>query len=363
MSINVHQVKSDTLIWSRAQRANLPSAFQVPERQHTAATASAIYCLTYSNGNWCMASAQAPDAAWTTATPSMPVGARIETFNATDDALYILDSDGALFCSTDGLSWTATGQTWNEIYGKYGTDLWGSVLKNGVWKRVSYPSGLEQNIESNFPVAGTSQTVSYVFEMSSHPQMLLTGGVTASGQYSALTWGFDGSNWACLTTTPLPYALRDPVVVPYFISEFKPGTMRTNRRSALIAMFGERQDGTLNDTVYISHDFGVTWAKAGDELQFPASIPARTKAQGFVYAETMSARSASSGFMAAWTTLGNPRLPFGARFELPMAPASRAADSWECPYVYIFGGENTAGQTYNTLWRGVIRDFTFQPLH
>ncbi len=360
--VNVHQVKSDTLIWSRAQQANLPSSFTVPQKQHTTATASAIYCLTYASGEYCMASAVNPASAWTRNKFTFSFIPRIETFTGTDDALYILAEDGTLYTSTDGLSWSPTSQRWDNIYGNYGTELWGSVNNSGTWNRVSYPTAKVQAIESTFPVSGTSQTVNFVFEMSNRPQILITGGVMASGEYSGSTWGYDGNSWVCLTSKPMPYALKDPVVVPYFISEYKVGTMRTTKRSALIAMFGERQDGKLNDTVYISRDFGVTWDKAGQQLQLSRSFPLRTEAQGFVYTETINSRGLQ-GYTPLWVELGTPRLPIGARFVNSVVSRSATLPaSWDCPYIYIFGGIDETGNTYNTLWRGVISGFTFKPV-
>lgn len=362
MRVNVHQVKTDSLVWSRAQQANLPSAFQIPRYQHTARTSAAIYCLTYRDGSYSMATALNPASGWTSRTVTFGFTPRIETFTGTDDALYILDELGNLYRSADGTSWTSTSRRWDNIYGNYGTELWGSVSDNGRWSRVSYPSGVTQSVEDNFPVRGTSQTVNYVFEMSARSQILLTGGVTASGEYSANTWGYDGRSWVCLTSKPMDYGLNEPTLVPYFVSELRPGTLRTTRRSALIAMFGERQDGTLNDTVYISRDFGVSWEKAGQELQLSHNFPPRRQAQGFVYTETLSSR-AMAGFMPAWRELGTPRLPLGASLIAPrLSRADNPATSWECPFIYIFGGVNAGGETFNTLWRGAITAFTFRPL-
>lgn len=363
MYLNIHQVKSDTLVWRRAQQANLPSTFMIPERQGTAATSSAIYCLTSSEGKYCIARADNPSASWTTATPSFSFTPRVESLSATSDALYVLATDGSLYKSTNGTDWAATGQRWDNIYGNYGTELWGSVNNNGNWQRVSYPTGKVENIPAAFPVSNTSQTINYVFEMSTRPQVLITGGVTASGVYSGYTWGYDGKSWACLSSEPMAEPLKDPVVVPYFVSKFDESTMRTTRNSALLAMFGQRQDGTLNDTVYISKDFGLSWQKAGDELQMSKSFPARTMARGFVYTETVSSRSSASNLIK-WTELGVPRLPFGAVYD--EKPASRAVyplTSWDCPYIYIFGGVSENGSTYNTVWRGVISAFTFRPLY
>ena len=66
---------------------------------------------------------------------------------------------------------------------------------------------------------------------------------------------------------------------------------------------------------------------------------------------------------SAWTELGAPRLPIGARFET--AANSRATapiTEWDAPYIYIFGGYEADGSLNRGLWRGVINRFTFTPI-
>ncbi len=363
LCVNVHKVKTDTLVWDRSQQGNLPSRFMVPNSQRTAATASAIYCLTSFDGEYCIARADNPGATWSNNLVTFPFVPRVETFNATDDALYILDADNKLYTSVDGMTWTYTDQTWNNIYGNYGTELWGSKQVGGEWKRVSYPTNKSEVITPDFPISQASQMVNYKFEMAVNSQALLTGGILASGVVSDRTWGYDGKTWVCLTQkNPLPHALKSPVVVPYFVTRVDSTTWTVTSQSVLLAMFGEREDGALNDSVYVSTDFGINWKKADDQMQLSKSFPGRLGAQGFVYTQTLMARSAV-GYMIDWRTLGNPRLPFGATLvNAPMSRATAPITQWECPYIYVFGGYNQEGITYNTLWRAVIQRFTFKPL-
>jgi hypothetical protein len=46
-------------------------------------------------------------------------------------------------------------------------------------------------------------------------------------------------------------------------------------------------------------------------------------------------------------------------------PASRATapiTQWEVPYIYLFGGYDSEGYLYNSVWRGVINRLSFKPL-
>ena len=36
--------------------------------------------------------------------------------------------------------------------------------------------------------------------------------------------------------------------------------------------------------------------------------------------------------------------------------------TWECPYIYLFGGYDTDNRLYNTIWQGVLTKLTFAPV-
>ena len=57
--------------------------------------------------------------------------------------------------------------------------------------------------------------------------------------------------------------------------------------------------------------------------------------------------------MPVWAT----PVPFTA------SRVSKPVDEWDCPFIYLFGGYDESGQLRNSLWRGVIRRFTFRPLY
>ncbi|MDE6288980.1 MAG: hypothetical protein K2M00_09380, partial [Muribaculaceae bacterium] len=41
---------------------------------------------------------------------------------------------------------------------------------------------------------------------------------------------------------------------------------------------------------------------------------------------------------------------------------SKPSETWECPYIYLFGGINAEGNTSNNVWRGVINRLKFKPV-
>lgn len=354
----VHKSNPDTLVWSRLERAGLPSVFTVVTDQGTAHTADKLYCLTHYDGKYCMATATDPSGVWQYSTPVFSFTPVLYSLTATDKALYILDDKGNLMTSTDGNSWSATGQQWSSIYGAHLNKLLGVANRNGSWKVVTYPEVSENDIPDGFPVSGASQTTTYTFEMSDEPQTVITGGRRADGTLSGVTWGYDGNSWACITRKPLPEALENAVVIPYFTVDLNYNTWKFTERSVLIAMFGRTANGALNDTVYTSSDLGVHWQKADKLLQQAAVIPGRVDARAFNYKQTLHvSRSQANG----WVNIPLKR-PAAEFVSAPMVTAVKPVSEWECPYIYLFGGYNAEGTFYNTMYRGVIQRFTFIPI-
>lgn len=357
ISVNVHQVPTDTLRWSRFEGGNLPSVFSVVSEQKTTEASGTYYCLTRYEHRYSMAWTTDPAGAWNAAEVSLPADADIYSLTATSDALYITDTTGALFTSADkGASWTPTGSVMNAIIGAYGDRLLGTARNASQWTIVDYPASRTWALPDGFPVSGTSTAVAFRFEMSSSPQLIFTGGRKADGQLSKATWSFDGSNWADITKKPIPYALENMALVPYFDIQPDTAAWRVSKRtSVMLAMNGNRADGSPNDTVYMSSDFGLHWTKAPDNLQMPVDVvPSRTRTQAFAYTATLRSRSASGNRVITWRDLGLARRP--------MSRATAPITEWDVPYIYLFGGISAEGHTYNTVFRGVITEFSFKPL-
>lgn len=351
--VNVHSVVADTLKWTRLESGSLPTPYYALSGQHTTQTTAKFYCMTSHAGEYTIANSADPTGNWQYVTPDFGFTPDINSLTGVgENALSILSADGDLYTSTDdGRSWSATGANWSYIYGAYGDRLLGSKKSAGKWYHVQWPADRDpQAMDAQFPVSGTSQAINYMFEMSAARQMLLVGGRLADGRLTTATWGYDGNSWARISQRGLPYALENMVLVPYFTSKTNTGNWRVTRNSVLLAMCGNRADGALNDTVYVSPDFGMHWQRADSVMQPSANaMPARTLAQGFVVNQHM-------------TVAKSPRM-HALGVEIPLQTyATEAITGWECPFIYIFGGQNAEGTTYNTMYRGVITRFTFKPL-
>lgn len=363
IKVNVHQIEPDTLYWNRMARRDLPAYTGNPKAQKTVQFNGDLYCMIKDANAYVLSTTSDPATnRWDKSTVEFSFVPDLNTFTATDNALYMLDENKALYTSTDGKSWTACGETLYSITGSYGDTLLGVIYEDGVYKHTEYPMSdgfVPYEVDSDFPVEGVSPMVTLSSKWAVNDQRLVIGGVTASGAYTGYAWGYDGSVWGKVSQGGFP-AAKGVTLFAYYYTYFDADAWTTYKYPALLAVGGTLEDGkTLNGDVYLSTDQGVTWDKASDSLQLPFYIEDFTNAQAFVYNSTLTddnARSMSDG----WIEMPVTKLPASLRYS---SRAVESVTSWECPYVYLFGGTNAGGSLYNNIWRGVINRLTFKPLY
>lgn len=364
ITVNVHKLVSDSLVWDKAAFRTLPSSLQEVSAQRTASTSDGLYCLTTDGSGWCMAfTAHAFAGEWEYATPALPQGAVIESFTGSNDALYILAASGALYRSADGgKTWTDTSCRWSNIYGCVGDAVLGNVKNGNSWTYTSYPAGGCDGVSmpAGMPVTGTSQLVDFTFPLSGATQAVMVGGELADGSYTGSVWAYDGSSWAQLNGN-FAKALRGVTIMPFYAFRTS-NTLVATEYSLIMAVGGVDDNDVVNDSVYVTTDYGLTWAKAADLMQLPDYVPPFHGAQAFVEETTLSSRSASGWTempfayrLPAGAVLGEPYPVFGSRATAPVT-------SWDCPFIYLFGGYNRDGELYDTLWRATLNRLTFKPI-
>lgn len=332
ISVNVHKVKSDSLAWGSVAYTALPTSLTNVTEQHSLKFKGQAYCLTTDGTDFCMSSCENPaDKAWENKTVTFEFDPDVSSLRASSDALYILDKEGNLYKSDDlGLNWTATGFNFEYLIGGYGDHVVGTVHKNGKWVIVN-TDGSEFDAPEGFPVLGTSIPVEYTFPMSASRQLTVVGGLTADQTLSVHSWGYDGTSWARLSNTGLPEGLEGVTVSPYFTFEENQYWVAT-KESIFVLIGGRNSSGKCNSTTYISYNYGMTWQKAPDLMQLPSDVPALYGAQTLVITSRLGSR------------------------------ASTAITSWECPYIYMFGGYKGDGSLSCNVWRGVVNRLMFKPL-
>lgn len=363
ISVNVHQVKSDSLAWGNVAYTKLPTSLSSVVAQQTVKFDGKAYCLTTDGDRCCMSTSLNPGSKqWESREINLGFSPRVETFRASDDALYLLADTRKLYKSTDhGTSWHETSYTFDFLIGGYEDKVIGTVKDNGIWK-IANSIGESINAPADFPVSGASHPIEYTFPMSDSRQMTIVGGRLANGELTGSSWGYDGTNWAKLSNGPIPEGLEGVAVFPYFTFEENSYWVATEY-SIFVAVGGKRENGECNDSTYISYNYGMSWKKAPELMQLPENVPAMANAQALVFPTELTV--SPRGAMSEWTEVALKPLPPFWSIVSGKGIASRASTaitSWECPYIYVFGGENEQGETYDTVWRAVVNRLTFKPL-
>ncbi len=339
VNVNVHTMKTDSLVWDRSALRTLPSVFTMPTRQHTAATSTTVYCLTEAGGNYSLAASDDVFGdEWITTVPAMPAGAVIDSFTGSDESLFILADDGAadgslaLWRSDDGCrSWQPLAVRMHHIYGSLGNHVYGAYRRDDTWCTASSGTSAIFPMPAGVPVAETSCPARFTFPLAEGEQMLVVGGVDAEGNTAANAWAFDGSSWARVSRYRLSWAARQMTLVS-FVSYSVGASLIPHEYPTMLAFGGRNDKGELSQTVYMSRDYGMNWSEAPENLQLPDFLVPVYGAQAVVLPATLHAR------------------------------ATRPIEEWECPFIYVFGGKAATGNLSNTLWRATLNRLLFKPL-
>lgn len=360
VKVNVHKVDADTLYWDQMSRRDLPNASGTVEAQRTVQSGDMLYTLVKSASGYALSATAHPERdAWTKVNAQFGMVPDVNALSATDDALYVLDENGVLYTSANGgESWSGCGVAWSHIIGGYTDRVLGISKQGDKYYYDEYPrqSGFVQTaVADAFPVSGNSQMSIVSSSWGSNPQAFIIGGIDANGKYHGDCWGYDGNKWAMLSNDVIT-PLADVTVFEYVTYESNGILGRVKEQRAWYAVGGRNVKGDVSKKVYVSHQQGLLWNLAADNLQLPDYIDEFCNAQAYVYASKMTTRTTSS-----WNAMASKELPVWARSS--SLRTVKPITEWDCPYVYLFGGENRNGVVYNNIWRGVINRMTFAPIY
>lgn len=350
VKVNVHQVQPDSLMWTTGAAGTLPTPIAMPAEQSTVRFGDRLLCLAGTSRRVTLATTADPFDfnSWQIAdVTTLPANYVISSFTAAGDALYLLTSDGALYSTTDPTlaSWTQlepASASWTHLYGSFNDRLIG--VRGTEW--ATWPpsvSGSIADLGPEFPVAQTSQLVSYMSDWAIEPQALMVGGKTADGTLTGAAWAFNGSEWFRISSASgirqLP-AADGYTLFPYFTYTAGKDWVYT-QRAVWFAIGHEvsADSRSVTLTVYCSQDNGINWIPAPENLQLPKAIGPRYCAQAYVIPHTMTL----------------------SRIVKPVT-------EWETDFIYMFGGmyfdpSDHITKLRNQLWRGVIERAMFKPLY
>lgn len=338
VKVNVHKLKPDSLSWNERALSKVPGYESGTSAVRVANMGKKYYILSGSAAGATLASGDnlATVKSWEAEAVTLPSDAVISSFSATDDALFIITSGNSLYTSADGKTWSDTGESMSYIYGGYGKTLLGVKNADGKYYHVTYPASADKEIADGCPVSGTSDLIMYSSMWSDKPMAIFVGGKDAEGNLSGCTWGYDGSVWANLTVASLPAVEGVAVCQYYTVSTTR---FTTSTTPVLYAFGGKSKDGTIYNKVYVSVDRGVHWAEGNVNIQLPYYVPEVAGSQAIVCDQTMYVDGGDSS-----------------------SRAIKPVTSWECPYLYLIGGNFAGGRFNGDIYRGVINYLSFIPI-
>ena len=306
-----------------------------------------LYRTMAYNGSTCtLLTATAPNqGTWDKQTVSLPFTPAMESLVASNDALYMLDGDGVLYTSADGLAWSSCGVTWHSILGMYDGRVLGILAGSDGYYHDEYPRSdgfASSRVEDGFPVAHASNMVVTGNNWTVSQQAIIVGGIDSEGKALNDVWGYDGNCWGKINNshgTALP-AMTDATVFSYYTYKSLSGVRRYGLQQTWYLMGGRLADGTLNGSIYLTNTQGITWTVDDSKIIQPDYMPKFYGAQAFVNNETLTATGPSYAPRRVQSFDG----------------------TWECPFIYLFGGYNDQGALLPNVWRGVYIRMTNYPV-
>lgn len=357
LKVNVHEMNPDSLSWGKTAVSKLPSRTGEPKEQKTVNFKNkATTLIQEKDGTYTLSTTADPGAeTWNVTRQIFDFTPRIRTLSVSAENLWILSTDGTLYKSADGMSWETTDKNWYNILGSYDNHLLG-ISRNGDTYSIESADGAIAStpLPAGFPIEDYSDIYSYQSQWMASPISVIFGGVTSAGTITSRVWAYDGDSWASLGEGKLP-ALRGATIVPYHTYRRAGTSWNYNLFDTMMLLGGIKEDGTLNHETYLSYDNGVTWIKASPMLQMPDFIPASWRADNIVIYKPMSAEL----LPGVWNEMPDRQIPGWYRINTSV---SDGIITWDCPYIYMYGGCNSEGLLYNTIWRGVINRLTFTPI-
>lgn len=358
IKVNVHKQEPDSMMWDKLAMAKLPSRLPSPIEQKSLKHNDVTYSLIKESDNslTLATSDNLFKGDWKKQEVSLPFNPDIRSFDATSKALYILDTDGNLYSSADGVTWSSTSEKWVGIIGPYLESMLGIKDTPSGLMHCHYPASdliSDSAVDPEFPIKGRSAFKTIPTKWSPYPTGIFVGGVKPSGELSSDTWAFDGSVWTVISNVGVT-AVEGAALIKYvdYRDTGKPFSKKPYEVWLLIG--GKNANNSYSRNIHISHDNGVTWKKGSTLMNLPEYFPRLSYADGIVEESPLNADLSD-----AWKS--TPATKAG-RWLQPSYTTDGFDITWQCPYIYIIGGENPAGILSESIWRGVLARLEFTPI-
>ncbi len=269
LKLNIHQQQGDSLYWHHTDTTEHRLGFFNEMRATT--LGNTVMVLGKNSAQVVQMAHREATGSWTIVDTNLPSSTIVESLLEYRDTLYVSTSDGMLFLSSDGTSWTQLGSTFLGQRLVAVTDKGYYTLANG--QVFASTDAIEWNVEkldTGTEWLPDSRLCSRFYQQDNgNYRILMCGARSSSPEEECVVWSkmwFDSQDeaeaeWVYFTLTsdnryPCP-SLECLTLLPYDGYTYAIGGAGKNHQAL--------------DNIYISKDHGITW-KADPELHLPFEL-------------------------------------------------------------------------------------------
>lgn len=273
IKINVHQQLPDSMVWNHLA-SNIYNTSILDQK--TVQMNGTLYSFVKLNDNISLYTSTLSNATnWTkVAVTNLPYNTHIESIYILNDTFVAVSKDGVLYKSTNGITWSETGSTLNNILGVLSNNakvenlIGYEIINQSI--QILYTEDLQNWKKtdklistSNFPIEGYSSCTSII---NSTNYLSIVGGENSSSAKlnTIFLASFDSKNQLDFSTN-LEYSGIAPIA--------NASCIYYNNQ---IYLFGGQIGSNLNDKIYTSPNGGVNWSKTDSIVSIPKEFGART---------------------------------------------------------------------------------------
>ncbi|MDD2953464.1 MAG: DUF6242 domain-containing protein [Parabacteroides sp.] len=277
--VNVHQVVPDSMVWS--MYANPMLGITVKDQKvvtydYKGSENYFMYVKPAESGKpyqLYYAPVSAPKGWQSLSLAGLPSeGLLISQITEYNNALYVPASNGTLYRSEDGLTWSAVDNTPSVKYilgsveqgAKQPSALATIVDREGKLAFCAMNESMEwiagDAVPSGFPVAGFSNLQ---YAAMYHEYLMIAGGRAADNQMVNTTWAtMNGTSWALMASGDANFTKREGAMIAHYDDRF-----------FLIGGI-DASNKALKD-MYQSIDYGISWSLIDSMVVLPTGYAAR----------------------------------------------------------------------------------------
>ena len=275
--VNVHTIASDTIQWQYLAEEIFDASSVIDQRVDTVGTTLCWYTTLSDHSQQVRTADLCGDVTVWSDPQAVVASAELDlgTLYNWNGLLYAVATDGSLQSSSDGISWSVASSAYSfvsllgvQLPAKNNGEYLQAIANVGgeysfvrsndgaTWTLNTVVVGADTTalVPAGFPIHDFTRPISVAANLkggSTTSRIYISGGVLADGTMTASTWTCDSAHWVEFDQTCIA-PQRRATIIQYRLS-------LDNDAPFWIMQTGERENGTVSDTLYFSENCGINW--------------------------------------------------------------------------------------------------------